>query len=336
MGTIACECSAIGALSKMLIEDSGAAPRTFVTGSERLEFIFEQLGTVRAIQYSGAITGSLTRYIRGARKKSYLVQGAISVQPSAGLLNLWLPRIFGGPMGIAGSGSGWDPDADSFDQDCPLTNTIPSWDALVYRENGIFQYTNCKVAQAYLRGRSSNGGNSIEFLELVMVIVGEQEIITQSGDASPWPATEPILAVTPQFDPYAVWETDILLNGVNIPFNNFTLAVNNNLSVSFYNELYPQCIRSTGRDIKLDIGAPLQCPALAEAIDMNDTDGTASVRMANLASSSDYHSEIHLPYAMNHFKTPVTRGRGEIELPISVEAFGFLGLDEAVITNDIQ
>lgn len=333
MGTISCNCSAVGALSKMLTEDAGAAPRTFNSSSDRIEFLAETLGSMREIQHTNAITGTLSRSITGVRPHSYLVQGTIALQPSPSQLALWLPRIFGGTPGALGSGTGLDVDGDGKDRNYPLTNVLPKWDSLHYRENGIFQYTELQVAQAILRGKTSNGGEATEFMELILVVVGQQEIITQSGGASPWPVTEPALPSTIDFNPYAFWETKFLMNGTELDYEQFTMTVDNMLAIKFYNKQYPTCIRSTGRRIRMDARLPFTCTGLARSLTMNTTTGTAEFRMET-PNPVQFHTSFRLPYARSTFKTPTAAGRQDIPLEISVEGFSSTGNDEMAITND--
>ena len=330
--TIACNCSSIGQFGKLLIEPSGTAPRTFTSGSERVEFVYEKIGTKRALQFTNSITGTPSRFITGVREHSYLTQGVIAVQASPANLALWFPRIFGGTQGAEGTGTGTDVDSDGKDRNYSLGNTLPSFDALVYREAGIFQYTNLKVAQALLRGKTSNGGEGNEFIELIIVVIGEQEIITQSG-GGPWPATEPSLPNGVVNLPYAYWESKLFLNSIELDSEEFTLIVDNQLSVKFFNHKYPTCVRSTGRTVTLNAKLPFTCSGLAQSLLLNTTTGTAEIRLAT-PSTVTFHSSVRLPYARSTFNTPVIEGKQDIPLDISVEGYSSAGNDEAVVTND--
>ena len=334
MGTITCNCSAIGALGKLLVEKTGSAPRTFNASSDRIEFIYEKLGTSRVLQYSGAITGSLSRLKTGVKKHSYITQGVIALQPSPAQLGYWLPLITGGTTGAGGSGTRTDYDADGNDVNITLSNILPGWDSMVYRENGIFQYTDLQVAQAILRGRTSNGGEANEFMELILVVIGQQEIITQTGDPSPWPSPEPVLPVTADYLPYAFWEGDFFINGTQLQYEEFTLMIDNKLSVKFFDEIYPTCIRSTGRDIKMDVKLPFTCDGLEQSLALNEAEGTAELVLKTPDTTPTFHTSFYLPYARSTFKTPVIEGKSDIPLEISVEAYAATGNDELVITHD--
>lgn len=333
MGIVTCECSAIGSLAKLLTEETGTGPRTFTAASDRIEFLYEKLGTKRILQYTGAITGSISRFRTGVREHSYLTQGVIAVQPSPANLALWMPRILGGTLGAAGSGALTDIDADGNDQEITLGNILPEFDVLVYREAHIAQYTNCQVAQAFLRGRTSNGGTGLEFMELVMVIIGQEEIITQFGDPSPWPVAEPPLQTGVEYLPFTFWEGDLTMNGIAIPHEEMTLGINNRLSIRFYNERYPSCIRSTGRDVTMKIKAPAVCDPIREALAMNAAEGVAEYTLGT-PDPVTMHAQFQMPFARSTFETPTTNSREELSLDIMLEGYSSVGNDELVVQVD--
>lgn len=308
MPAIECNCIAIGALSQLLLETSGdgTTPRVFGGGSKRLEFVYETLGTQRNLISNQAITGFLGNRITGVRQASYLTQGVIALQCSVDVINTILPLVLGG----------------TFD----LENIIPSFDALVYREAGVFQYTNLRAAQLIIRGRTGNGSaGANEFVELILVCFGEQELINQVGFPTPAPA----LAAGTSSIPYQFSETDPFLNGTQVDYEGFKLTIDNRLLVKFFQNLYPTCIRSSGRDVMLELDTPFNCDTLAESIALYDAPGTAEVRM----ESGTHNSSFLLPFARNAFKTPTTQGRDGIPLEIKLQGFDSLGNDNLVVTN---
>ena len=236
-------------------------------------------------------------------------------------------------MGAVGSGALTDTDADGNDKAITLSSILPEFDMLIYRESHIASYEKCQVANAILRGRTTNGGDGLEFLELIVVIIGQEELIYQTGAANPWPAAEPPLVTTANALPYTFWESTIALNGVDVPYDEFSLGINNNLSVSFRNKQFPTCIRSTGRNVDLDIKAPGICDPIREALSLNTTEGTAQLSLAT-PSPVSMHTDFQIPFARSTFETPNANGRGEIFTDISLEAFSDQGDDELVIQND--
>lgn len=335
MPLISCSCSAIGSLARILVEPSNTdcTPATFSDASERTEFLFERIGSKRNIAYTNSITGTISRLRTGVRQKSYLVQGVLSLQLSPHNADLWLPRISGGVLGAAGSGALTDTDGDGNDKEVTLSSILPKFDLLVYRESHIAQYTCCQVANAMIRGKTSNGGDGQEFIELIIVVIGQEEIITQDGEPSPWPATEPPLVTTPNALPYAFWESEISLNGIDIPYDEFSIGINNNLSVSFRNKLFPTCIRSTGRNVDMNIKAPGICDPIREALSLNETEGTAELNLSTPDPVS-MHTDLQIPFARSTFETPNANGRGEIFTDLNIEGFSDQGDDEVIIQND--
>lgn len=311
MPAIACSCSALGSLGIMLTESTGNAPRTFNNLSKRHEFVYENVGTNRAIEHTNAINGSLSLLSTGVREKSYLAQGTIAIQPSPKELSVWLPRIFGGPL----SGT-----------DVALSDNLPTFDIMIYRENGLFQYTDCIVAQALLRGKSSNGGESTEFMELLINVIGEAEITS----GLTWPNPEPALVTTLDYLPYTFPETTFEINNVAMPYEAFSMSVNNNVDVRFYNSRFAQCVRSTGRSIEMEVVSPFTCTALADALTLN-TSAVAGEFKMELGNTS---TTFAFPALRNTFRTPTISGKQMIPLTFGLRAFATSGSKEAVITHD--
>jgi hypothetical protein len=295
----------------MLTESTGTAPRTFSNTSIRHEIIYENVGTNRKLEHTNAITGSLSLLSSGVREKSYLSQGTIAVQPSPRQLTTWLPRIFGGPI---------------FGTSVALSDTLPTFDILVYRENGIFQYTNCVVAQAMLRGRTSNGGDSTEFMELLINVIGNAELI----DAVSWPDPEPALVTTLDALPYVFPDTTFAINSVPVEYESFSMMVDNNLDVRFFNKRFAQCVRSTGRKISIELQSPFTCDNLDAALALNTAADDGQFTMAYGATSTSFI----FPALRNTFTTPTIGGRQMIPLKFGLEAYATSSNPEAVIMHD--
>ena len=307
--TVACSCSALGALGRLLTETGPSA--TFDTNSPRHEFLYETIGSHRLLQNTGAITGTIARFVSGSREHSYLIQGTLAIQPSPAQLSHFLPRIFGGtPIGTS----------------YPLADALPVFDTLIYKENGIFRSVDLMVAQAVLRGRTSNGGEGVEFMELLINVVGKSEAIDQDT----WPDPEPALITTADYLPYTFWETTFAINSVDVEYSSFSMMVDNNLDVQFFNSRTPQCIRATGREIKLAIESPFTCPNLATALSLNTTADDGEFVMA----SGNYSTTFTFPSLKNVFQTPSIPGKQTIPLKLELEAYRTSAQAEVIITHD--
>jgi hypothetical protein len=295
----------------LLSESTGNAPRTFNNASKRHEFVYENVGTNRAIEHTNAINGSLSLLSTGVREKSYLAQGTIAIQPSPKELSVWLPRIFGGPL----TGT-----------NVVLSDNLPTFDLMIYRENGLFQYTDCIVAQALLRGKTSNGGESSEFMELLINVIGRAEITS----GLTWPNPEPALATTLDYLPYVFPDTKFYINAVEMPYESISMSINNNPDIRFFNSRFAQCVRSTGRSIEIELQSPFTCTALADALSLNtaSNDGEFVMELGNTSTSFEF------PALRNTFTTPTAAGKQMIPLKFGLRAFATSGAKEAVITHD--
>lgn len=285
-------------MGKLLTESSGSAPRTFSSSSLFHEIIYESVGTKRPIGSTNSISGNAANMKSSVRAGAYVTQGVIAVQASPKELTRWLPRIFGGTI----SGT-----------TVSLSNTLPTFDVLVYRENGIYQYTDAVVAQAVLRGKTTGGGEQIDFMDFIIQIVGKQELI----NTATWPATDPTIAVTADNLPYTFYETTLTLNTLPVEYEEIAMVVNNNLDVKHYNKQYPSCIRMTNRQIELSIKAASTCDNLSTALSQNTATGSGvfSLTTTNMSTVFTFDS------LRNAFETSTINGKVIFPQKLSIEAF---------------
>lgn len=310
--TVACTCAALGAIGKLISESTGTAPRTFADTSLKHEFIYESLQTKRPIASTNSITGSLANLKSSVRNGSYLTQGAIAIQASPEELKRWLPRIFGG---ISGS-------------NIVLSDTLPTFDVLVYRENGIFHYTDCMVAQAVIRGKTSSGGEQVEFMDFIVQLVGKQELI----DVTSWPATDPAMGVTADYLPYTFYESSLSLASADVEYEKIDLIINNNLDVKFFNKQYPSCVRMTNREIKLDVQAAFTCDNLDTALAAN----TGSIAGVFSLTTTGMSTVFTFADLRNTFESPTIPGKTTFPQKFSLEAYADAadGINVAITQDD--
>lgn len=310
---VACACSALGSQVRLLTESTGSsAPRTFDSSSLQHEVVYETVGTKRKVAASGAVNGTGVDLASSVRPGSYLTQGVISIPPSPKELKRWLPRVFGGVV----SGS-----------NVTVTNTLTPFDVLVYRENGIFHYTDAVVAQAVIRGKTSSGGDSVEFMDMLIQIVGKQELI----DVTAWPDPAPSLTYTADWLPYTFYESGLVLDSLAVEYDAISMVVNNNLDVKFYNQQYPSCIRLSKRTIELGIQAAFTCDNLATALEANTADITGAFDLTTTGMATTFtFSKLR-----NTFETPNMSGPGSFPQKINLQALAATanGIN-VVITQD--
>jgi hypothetical protein len=295
MPTTTCSCSAIGALGQILTE-GGSSPRTFSDSSLRHEFIYETVGSTRGIQESRAINGTLNPLVSTARQKSYISQGAIALQASPIEIGRWRERIFGVPTGAE-----------------YISNVLPEFDILVYRENGIFRIYDAVVAQAVLRGKTSESAEGVEFIDLIVQIIGKEEEI----DITDWPDPEPTIGTTAAYLPYVFWESDLTIDGDATEYEEFALIVNNMVDVRMNNKRFPSCVRSLGREITLEVKAPFTCTNLANSLLLHNETHDAVLTLATTGMSTEFNFR----HVRNTFKTPTIPGKVHVPLEFRFKAF---------------
>lgn len=300
MSTVTCNCSAIGALGKLITDDDTGTANPFDANSLRHEFIYETLGSERLLQETGAITGTLNPFHTSVREKPYVPQGAIALQASPLELSRWIPRIFG-----AASGS----PAVNY-----VSNTIPAFDVLVFRDQGLFRYNDAMVAQAVIRGKTSESANSIEFIDLIVQLIAKEEMIDIPGPGTPntvWPTpTEPALGTTAASLPYTFWESAVDIDGAELQYESFTLVVDNMLDYRLNNKRTPQCIRSLGRKIEMELRAPFTCESLDQSLDLNAGEYEMTLSLTTTGMSTLFT----FPFTRNVFKTPTIPGKTNIPI----------------------
>jgi len=313
-------CSAMGSETKLIVE-GGAGPRTFDASSERCGILMETLQRIQPFQGRRRITGDLSQYSTAIRPHSYLASGAIVMQASPIELDRWLPRAMWTTPTVGASASTYivGNAADSFE-----------FDVLVDRENGIFRYTDCRVAKLVLRSKTEAGQQpqNEELLEMIVYIYAIEEEV----DGEIWPSPAPALVLDGAFSPYNHSEGVFTVNSHVTKYREFELTIDNNLVPLFYNSLSPSCFRSQGRVVSLRTESPFTTTTIDDAETLLNTGGAGSLVLTHTADS--FSASFTFPHLRNNYKTPTIRGRGEIPLELNLEAFRTGGSGELVVVND--
>lgn len=304
MGT----CAAWGALGKLLVQ-GGNNPRTFSGTSERYSFVYEGLSSTRNQIGKNSIQGSRSRTGNRVAKESYQIGGPIMLQLGPDELELWLPRILGGTK----SGSNFDP-----------AETLPTFDVLVHRDNGIWKYTDCQVDKAVFRCRSGPGGGDSEIVETVVLLQAMTELDGQS-----WPGSEPAVPSGAGYIPYTIAQAALSLNSTSFSFDTFNLMIDNQLIVRNRNSLTPTCIFPGGRMVGLQIQLPFISGSWTVAEALYDTGAAGSITLTAGARSCTFS----FPDLRNAQETPNIPGKTEIPLQLNLEAFRTSSLPEIRVTT---
>jgi hypothetical protein len=306
---MASDCAALGSFARLLVQD-GSTPRTFNGSSERYAFIYETLGSRRTRQGRRRIVGSRDLYDRGMRPHSYVISGRLGLQPGPADLTKWLPRIFGSTFSSGTLVPG---------------DELPSFDMLIDRENGIWLYTNCRVASAIFTAGQKLGSEEEELIELALTIVAETETDGQS-----WPGSPPEVPDAAANAPYGHWETSLTLNSNARLQDNFVLSIDNDIYMAARGSLTPNCIRAGDRSIRLTTRNPFTAATQAEALAM----WSASLAGSLSFSSNNMSTVFSFPKLSNSYNTPNVTSKNEIPLELRLEAARTAADPTVTITHD--
>jgi hypothetical protein len=306
-------CAAQGVFGKILIEPKtaeGDADPTFDNLSERYTFMYETMAANRKLNGTRSIVGTRSQYQTQLSKEPFTPMGMLGMQPGPLDLDLLLPRILG--------------EAESTDV-FALAETLPIFDMLIHRDNGVFHYKNNRVNQALFQGRSDAGEDEGNIVSLGMHIIGMDEV-----DTTAWPGSIPAVPVSARNAPYIFSQGVLTIGGTEYPIDEFKLSINNQLQVRHRNSLKPTCVFSAGREINLELRSPFTEAAYDMMWSLYSTSASATLVFTN----GNMDTTFTFPALRSMIDTPSVRGKGEIPLSIKLQAFRTASDLELQITND--
>jgi hypothetical protein len=314
-------CGSIGALLKMAVVDSSGdpeAPTVFDETAERYEPLAENIEAIGPLIGTNGLTGSLDRFARGLREGVRYVAGSFLMELGPYELSKWWPRFLRNP--------GEDDNETFLPGDAPIP-----FDILLKRDQGTARYNDCQVAEVVMRATGSLSDPESQILQAMVTIIGLSEDPTATWPAAP---DEPVVADLAE--PFWLLGDSYMYLGPaddedEYPIDTFNLLINNNLMPFPRNTLTLNCIRSMGRDVRLQFPTPLTIASYA-ALYQTRYDGRARLifdAQKNL-SPDDYITEIVMPRVVQQRRTPATRGRNEI--PLSIDLTAFATTDDPIMT----
>lgn len=224
-----------GALTKMAVS-AGSSPYTWNNAAERYEFDYEDLAKKGRIVGGRGISGSRSSRSERTRTGQYEVGGRIAMKISPNDMEKWLPRIFGGALTNSA---------------VALAETIPSFGVLVNRVADTFEYQNCYVNRAVLRGKAGPNDEEPEVLDLILDVVAKDESTSPT-----WPVSEPALGVGGDDAPFIFSDLTLSLKSGNRCCTEFALMVDNHLESRFCNSLTATSITPADRTVLLRAVTP--------------------------------------------------------------------------------
>lgn len=290
-------CGSVGDLARLLVEP-GASPHVFDVNSEATVFLYEDLGTDRRFGGLQGITGSRAQRTDRIVPLSYVPVGPIALQPGADMIDKWMPRILGGSK----SGNNIDP-----------AETLPSFGVLIDRVNGIFQYDDCVVGKAVIRGQAGPSEGEVEVMDMIVWVYAKTEITPEDTSPPSWPGSPPSIPSGALHVPYTYPQSVITLNGNVRTFDRFVITIDNSIIVRNRNSLTPTCFIPGSRRTSLSIRGPFTTSTFSDAFDFYSTGYSASIKFTAGNLSCDFQ----FPNLRNMLKTPRVPGKTEIPMEMN-------------------
>lgn len=315
-------CGSIGALLKMAVVESSGDPENptvFDDTAERYEPLAENIQAIRPLVGTNGLTGSLDRFARGLREGVNYVAGSFLLELGPWELSKWLPRILRNEVEV---------DNETY---LPGDDGLP-FDFLLQRDQGTERYNECQVAEVVMRATGSLSDPEQQIVQALITIIGKV-----ADPEAEWPDPEPTIAdLSEPF--WLIGDSYFYIgpeeNETELPVDTFNLMINNNLMPFARNSLSLQCIRSMGRDVRLQFPTPLTVGSYA-MLYQTRYDGRARVRFTaekNLGPET-YYTDFEFPRVVQQRQTPATRGRNEIPLAIDLTAFRTTADPVVTVTN---
>lgn len=291
-----------GAQSKLFIEP-GAAAHTFDTSSERYEFKSESLRKKKVILESDGTRGTRSHAKEATAEGPYEVAGTIlftNVSPF--MLDKWLPRILGA-----------NESTDSF----ALAETLQAFGVLIDRVAQEFEYTDCYVNKATIRGREG------QLIEMELEIWGATE---ETGTAAP--AVE--IDVSAASAPYSFCQGTLTIDSTEYTMIDFEIVIDNMLARRFGNSCTATSITPQDREVLVTVTVPLTSVEEAALYDFAHAGLAGSIALTGTNISTTF-SFANLKVMT---ESPVVSGKTEITMKLPMKAYKSSTTNELVVTND--
>ena len=285
-----CPCGSQGALSEIaIVADSG---------TERYDFVSEDLQLNESIVGDQGITGKLDLFATHIRRGSGYVSGGLMMNVSAKELENWLPRIMRG----AKTGNVHDPGELS-----------PEFDIIVRRDKSTYRYTDCQVDKALFRASANSQEPGL--VEMMLTFVGVDE------ETATWPDPAPARVETDNLY-WLLADSTLEINNLEYHFEAFNLQIDNMLRPLLRNSLRPVCIRSEGRRIRFQ-PAVTHCAETVANLYFGELDaaGQLGFRSSKNLDNSDSTTLFDFARLIGPRMAPSTRGRTETFLRLDLQSY---------------
>lgn len=304
-----------GAFARLYVK-SGSSPYTWDGTSETYEFLAESMQKRGTLVNTNGIRGTRSAASERTRLGPYTIGGGILFNPDPAMLDNWLPRILGAAEVANVFG---------------LAEGLPAFGVLINKVNGRFEYKDCYVNRAILRGSRVAPGGAPEPISLSVELFAMDRTAIASAPSAP--AVNLTFAANSY--PY-IFEDGVFSYdqpGSVREILDFVMVVNNHLQIRTSNSLIPTAICPQDRTVSLQFTVPFvnSNPDNTVLLDMAPAGlGDARLKFTN----GIYSMQIDFTSLQIANEDPVVRGKQEIVLPLSGITRTVAGVSELSITSN--
>jgi len=309
-----------GALSTLFVSRAGTAIRNFSTALdiERWDFLSESMRDRAKIEANMGITGTLEQIGERTSETAHPVDGVLVGNPSPLWFHHWMSSILGGDGTTVAGVTTFLPAV-----------TLPDFDILLNKVNGIFQYSQCYVNRAIISGKSGRGEN-ISPIQVALEIVAKLE-------------TEQLISFTlpavnlPVGDDAAIYtfDSDTQLNltidgtPTDVEMKWFQLYIDNNITRRWVNNPNATSFCTGSRTIALRTGSAYTSANSGYRAKLKaGVPGYLQFRI-----NADYYTKFAFPNLKAFIPTPVVQGKQEIDTDFPLVAYTLAAAPSVAVTN---
>jgi hypothetical protein len=230
---------------------------TFNGSTPTWDFISDTLQKSETILVGQGLRGYRQKQTEQERSGLYDVAGTLTANPSAAFLSFWLPYVMGGGTATAPT----------------LQPTVPAFDIICDRADGVYKYASCKVNKFSLKFSSG------QLATCSLDIIGMTEATATWAGAA--------LGSTIAYEPFQAADVSFQLDAGDPAVEELELTIDNALSPKRRMQLTNSAILETGREVMLRGKSVMRTAELALLYGVSATPDTGcTVNLVNTRGAS--------------------------------------------------
>ncbi len=285
-----------------------ASPHVFDTSSERYEFWRESLRKDGSIIDSDGIRGTRSAAKENIRQGPYSIGGPITMNFSAGMLDLWLPRILG-----------TDESVNVF----AVADTLPVFGCLIgYDSNFKIEYKDCMVNQALFHAVAAGPDDEPRLADLTLDIWG---LTSANG------TTLPVVSVptAANFSPFIFSDVVMTVLSAAREVKEWWILIDNHLHRRWVNSVSATRMCPRKRTVMLRARVPFDT-ANTDLYDQAIAGAAGTFALTNTGTNSCSFAFANL---VSPSEGPVIPGKTELDLTLQFMARSSGATKELIVTN---